>query len=457
MSSPDRASTEAAARIRAMSSPRLRRAFAIASVSGIAMVLAACGGSKPLPVGQGSALPTVTAEPSEPVSTEFPQVFDVAGSNGQDDEAGTDGAGDGSGDGSTDGATDGVTDDVGTTAPTADSTPAAGFESAGEWEDITSNLVGLPSSCGNLSYVSTQPGTDQVLAGVAVRGLWRLNDDDTWEQLGLGPGSAEIKNRTSWVEYDELEPLRFWESGAYGEGVFRTDDGGATFQRLGALMHNDYVSVDQTDIFRRTMLAGGHEQRALYRSVDGGTTWFDISASLPPGIGFTSYPVAIDSLNHVLGTFRGDNPGIFRSADGGLTWTTVHEGGISGPPLVAGDTIYWLRSGGAGIVVSHDAGKTFQPAAGRIGGNPKSLIMLDESRLVTVGEGSLLLSADEGATWTPFGPPLPYQPWGVTYSAERGAFYIWVFTCDFSGAGNPVQPGQILRYEAVADPAGSAG
>jgi len=426
-----------------MSSPRVRRLVLLASVTGLAVVTAGCGGSKALPVGQGSALPTVTAEPSETVSTEFPRVFDVAGSDaviGTDPgpDAGTD-TGDVTG-----------TDVEATTLGTDPVAGAAGA-AAGEWTDITSNLVGLPSTCGNMSFVSARPDSNLVLAGVASNGLWSLNDDDTWQQLGTAPGSAQIKNRTSWVEYDPLEPLRFWESGAYGQGVFRTDDGGASFVQLGEIMHNDYVSVDKTDIFHQTLLAGGHEQRALYRSVDGGKMWFDISASLPPGIGFTSFPVVIDSLNHVLGTFRGDNPGIFRSADGGLTWTTVYDGAISGPPLVDGDTIYWLRGGGAGLVVSHDAGKTFERAAGRIGGkNPLTLTMLDDGRLITVGESSLLLSADEGATWTPFGPDFPYYPRGVAYSPERRSFYIWQFTCDFSGAGNPVQEGQVLRFELPA-------
>jgi photosystem II stability/assembly factor-like uncharacterized protein len=261
----------------------------------------------------------------------------------------------------------------------------------GQWEDVTSNLVGLPSTCGNLSFVSAHPDDGRVIAGVAAQGLWQLDKaTTTWNALGTGPGSAEINNRTSSITYDPLDPQRFWESGTYAPGVFRTDDGGTTFMRLGAIEDIDYVSIDMTDVFRRTMLAGGHEERALYRSINGGAEWFDITATLPENIGFTAYPVVIDAQTHLLGTYRGDEPGIFRTVDGGFTWERVHQGAVIGIPLIVDETIYWLRDGGAGILVS-----------------------------------------------------------GVVFSPNPAAFYLWSFSCDFSGAGNPVAERSIMRLDAT--------
>jgi photosystem II stability/assembly factor-like uncharacterized protein len=72
--------------------------------------------------------------------------------------------------------------------------------------------------------------------------------------------------------YDPENPNTYWESGIYNDGgVFRTDDGGATFQPLGNVTHIDAVSVDLTDPDRSTLLAGAHEQSVLLRSGDGGT------------------------------------------------------------------------------------------------------------------------------------------------------------------------------------------
>jgi photosystem II stability/assembly factor-like uncharacterized protein len=96
--------------------------------------------------------------------------------------------------------------------------------------------------------------------------------------------------------YDPENPNTYWESGSYNDGgVFRTDDGGATFQPLGNVTHIDAVSVDLTDPDRSTLLAGAHEQSVLLRSGDGGNTWTDITGGLPNGRGFSSSPLVIDA------------------------------------------------------------------------------------------------------------------------------------------------------------------
>jgi len=46
--------------------------------------------------------------------------------------------------------------------------------SQGNWVNVTSNLAGMASECGNMTYVSAKPNEDLVIAGVAQRGLWAL-------------------------------------------------------------------------------------------------------------------------------------------------------------------------------------------------------------------------------------------------------------------------------------------
>ncbi len=64
------------------------------------------------------------------------------------------------------------------------------------------------------------------------------------------------------------------------------------------------------------------------------------------------------------------------------------------------------------------------------------------------GGSSVIVSSDEGATWTPVGQPYPpdYIPTGLDYSPFRKAFYIWRFDCDFT-TDNPIQPDSILRMD----------
>ena len=306
----------------------------------------------------------------------------------------------------------------------------------------------MSSDCGNLAFVAGHPQTDQVFAGVALQGLWELNaTGDAWSSIGGGGGT--IANRTTAVLFDPDDPQRFWESGSYEVGAFRTDDGGASFTRLGAIEHLDYVSVDLTDPLRQTMLAGGHERTEIYRSVDGGQSWASLAANLPADAGFESYPFVVDPTTHLLGTNSGDRSGIYRSTDGGTSWSLVAETPVASPPVVVGNEIYWLTMGGGGLVVSTDGGASFERTGQATGGSPQSLLALPGGRLATYDSSHVLVTDDAGSTWTPVGPSLPFEPWGLAYSAERESFYVWQFTCDFSNDDHPVIPGSIMQLDAA--------
>jgi photosystem II stability/assembly factor-like uncharacterized protein len=230
--------------------------------------------------------------------------------------------------------------------------------------------------------------------------------------------------------------------------VYRTDDGGATFQQLGDVVMSDLVSVDLSDPERRTLLSGTHEQAVVYRSSDGGETWEDISAGLPGGIGFASLPHVIDSQTYLLGTNEGPESGIFRTTDGGVTWTRVHAGPVSGQPLVSADgSLTWLMRSGGGVLRSTDGGTTWtELPSGAIDRNAEDLVQLPDGRIATLGGGTIVASADAGATWTSIGAALPYPPSGLAYAPLRQAFYIWKFDCDFS-SDNAIPADAIMRLD----------
>lgn len=335
---------------------------------------------------------------------------------------------------------------TGTTADSGpvDTTPVETVE----WESATTNLEGLQSECGNLSFVSPMPFQDSVIVGVARQGLWIDSEDGTWERLGTGPGSDQVLNRTSSIVYDPVVPEVFWQSGIYnGAGVFRTDDNGITMRQLGSVEHSDLVAIDFTDPDRQTLLSGRHETSTLYRSTDGGRTWNDISATLPPGLGYATSPVVVNDSTYLLGTNNGQAPGVFRTDNGGFTWTKVFDGGISGVPVISTSdgAMYWLLERGAGVIRSDDFGATWIVVnqSAPFATYPASLVQLGGGQLAALGSSSVLVSSDLGATWNPVGPPLPYQPMGLAYAPYRQMLYIWQHTCD-SGS-NPIADDAILR------------
>lgn len=316
-------------------------------------------------------------------------------------------------------------------------------EATGGWTDVTSNLVGLDSTCGNVSFVSARPGASTVLTGISSHGLWELSDDAmTWTKVGR---DAEIDHRLAWVEYDPDTSDRYWISGSYGRfAAFRTDDGGRTFAQLGDATHADRISVDLTDPNRATMLLGKHEQRVVLLSQDGGKTWSDIAITLPDDAGFTSYPQVITAQVFLIGSYNGEASGIYRTEDAGATWTQVFEGGAIGAPIVAGETIIWATKGGE-LAVSEDGGRTFERSNASSGGRTTSLLELPDGALATVGGSSIVVTTDQGDTWESVGPEFPFRPFGLAFSAGRSAFYAWTFTCNFGDGADPVLENSIVE------------
>jgi hypothetical protein len=343
--------------------------------------------------------------------------------------------------------TTGATSTVAVTSVTPETTR---LPVSGSWTDATDGLAGLPSECGNLSLVSARPDRDMMIVSIAQQGLWSSVQSDSWSRLGAGPGSATITNRGASIVYDPANANTFWETGIYnGAGVYRTDDNGKTFQPLGTLTHTQALAVDFTDPLRKTMLATTHEQPTLRRSTDGGTTWSDLSAALPAGIGFVTGPVVVDNHTYLLGTSVGQQSGVFRTTNGGLSWTRVHDGGVLGIPVVTKTgAMFWVLEGGKGIITSTDAGVTWtlvnptavvSPAAG-------GLLELPDGRFAAVGGNIVVVSDDHGVSWHSVGPATPFTPTGIIYSAFRKAFYIWHYDCDLSTA-NPVKPNAIMRLD----------
>ncbi|MBX7101676.1 MAG: hypothetical protein K1X89_28435, partial [Myxococcaceae bacterium] len=316
------------------------------------------------------------------------------------------------------------------------------------WTSVTSNLAGMASECGNVSLVAAHPSSDLLITDVAQHGLWAsTNGGASW--FALGQTGAKISNRASSVVFDPGHPATFWESGIYnGGGAYRSDDTGATFTQLGAATHSDSISVDFTDPARQTLLAGGHEQtQKLYRSTNGGAAWSDIGGSLPGGSTFCTSTLVLGPSTFLVGCggYASGTRGILRTTNAGASWSWVSSGGVQGQPLRASDgTIYWPGEGNGGLYRSTDQGLTFTEVATASTAKSVTPVELPDGRIVVAGPSTLMASADKGSSWQALGKPLPYTPVAMTYSAQRHAFYIVHFTCDFS-TPNAVPADAVMR------------
>ncbi|MBI5383160.1 MAG: hypothetical protein HZA90_00580 [Verrucomicrobia bacterium] len=317
-----------------------------------------------------------------------------------------------------------------------------------QWVNVTGNLAGLPSECGNLCLLSVVPRQDKIIAGIAQRGLWQTTDGGlTWTPLGQGAGSDAIVNRPSRILYDPAHADVFWESGIYNSsGVYQTTNGGQTFRHLGHIRHNDYVSVEFADPRRRTLLAGGHEQsRTVWKSVDDGANWTNIGATLPEGTKFSSNPLLIDTSTYLVnasGWGKGTG-GVYRTADGGATWSQATPLEANGAPLSASDgSIYWMLMYDRGVIRSTNQGQTWIQMCGPGAIKGSMIIELPDGRLAAVAGKGIKVSSDHGANWTPVLEPAPVQPSGLIYAPARQALYVWHWDC-----GNQVLTNAVWRHD----------
>jgi hypothetical protein len=342
---------------------------------------------------------------------------------------------------------------VSVSSKTPDRTTGSDPYADAEWVEATGNLAGLPSECGNVSFVASRRSTDTVLAGIALQGLWASESDtDSWVALGQGPESATISNRTTSILEDPDDPDAFWQSGMYGGGgAYYTANNGVSFEQLGDVTHIDFISVDFTDPERRTLLSGAHEARNVFRSTDGGMTWVDVSGGLPRNTGYSTAGLVLDAETFLLGTVNSTGSGVFRTTDAGTTWEQVVTVGVQGAPLVSAvdGTIYWLLETSQGMIKSTDDGVTWEKAgSGPYSTDSGSIQEMEDGRLVTVGGDYLVVSSDQGDTWQRFGPLLPYSPRGIAYSPFRQALYIWRWDCSFVD-DNSVPSDAIMRLDLV--------
>lgn len=181
-------------------------------------------------------------------------------------------------------------------------------------------------------------------------GLWKTaNAGTTWKPVfdefpsyslgavALDPSSPEVV----WLGTGENVSGRHV---GWGDGVYRSRDGGASWEQLGLTgsQHIGKILVDPRD--GDTVLVGaegplwnGGGERGVYRSEDGGASWtrtLDLGPDtgvtdleFAPGDPDTVYAAAYQRRRHVWSFLAGGpGSGIYKSSDGGRSFRRVAKG-----------------------------------------------------------------------------------------------------------------------------------
>jgi photosystem II stability/assembly factor-like uncharacterized protein/DNA-binding FrmR family transcriptional regulator len=215
---------------------------------------------------------------------------------------------------------------------------------------------------------------------------------------------------------------------AYGpndeRGVFRSTDGGATWQKVlfkdnktGAIdivfdpNNANILFASLWDVYRTPWsLNSGGPGSGLYKSIDGGTTWTRLRGNGLPGgiVGRIGVSVSGADSNRVYAMIESKEGGLYRSEDGGEKWTRVNEDGrlrqrawyfthlFADPKSV--DTVYVLNTG---MFRSVDGGKTFNLLPAPHGDHHGLWLDPDNpQRMINGNDGGATVSLDGGTTWS---------------------------------------------------------
>ena len=228
---------------------------------------------------------------------------------------------------------------------TPESTPTVSLEA------FNLRNVGPAFLSGRIADIKTHPENESVwYVATGSSGVWKtVNAGTTWTPIFDDQPSYS----TGCITLDPSNPDVVWVGTgenvggrhvAYGDGIYRSDNGGTTWKNMG-LKKSEHISEiivhpDNSDVVwvaaQGPLWTSGGE-RGLYKTTDGGTSWKRVLGN-DKWTGVTD--IMIDPRNpqilyaatwdrhRTVAALMGGGPGtaLYRSDDGGENWTKLTNG-----------------------------------------------------------------------------------------------------------------------------------
>ncbi len=261
---------------------------------------------------------------------------------------------------------------------------SAGFDPA-LYQDLHWRLIG-PFRAGRVLTVSGVPGEpEHFYFGAVNGGVWEsLDAGRTWrpifdDQPTGAIGALAVAPSDRRVIYVGTGEADMRSDIAQGDGVYRSGDGGATWSRVGLedTQQIGKIVVDPRDANVAFVAALGHpygpnEQRGVFRTGDGGQTWQRvlsrnadtgaIDLALQPGDPDVVYAALWQTRRtpwNIYPPSEGPGSGLFKSTDGGDTWSQL-GGGLPADPGRIGVAVAPSRPQRVYAIVDADAGGLYR-------------------------------------------------------------------------------------------------
>jgi photosystem II stability/assembly factor-like uncharacterized protein len=303
--------------------------------------------------------------------------------------------------------------------------------------------LGPAVTSGRISDVAIHPDEpDTWWVAVASGGVWKSeNAGVTWKSVFDDAGSYSI----GCLAIDPANPDVVWvgtgennsqRSVSYGDGVYKTVDGGGSWTNMGLERseHIGRIVVDPRDsdvvlVAAQGPLWSSGGDRGLYKTTDGGKVWRKV-LEVSPDTGATDlvvdprdpdrlYAASYQRRRHVWTLIDGGPEArIYKSEDGGESWRKLEKGlpsgdvgriGLALPPGEP-DTVYAVieaADDAGGFFRSSDRGESWEKRSGYVSGSPQYYQELiadpHDPRRVYSMDTYLMVTEDGGATFRPAG------------------------------------------------------
>jgi photosystem II stability/assembly factor-like uncharacterized protein len=303
------------------------------------------------------------------------------------------------------------------------------------WAPVTDGQI-RSSSVGAVAVAESNPDVVYIGMGEACLrgnimqgdGVYKSTDSGkTWKHTGLTDTQVIARIRVHPANPDLVYTAAFGHPAAPTDerGIFRSKDGGATWQRV--LFRNNRTGAIDLVMDRNNpnvlyaamweayrvswQMSSGGAGSGLFKSTDGGDTWAEITRNqgLPQGVvGRIGVALSGADPKRVYAIVENENGGVFSSDDAGASWTRVSEDRrlrqrafyythIYADPK-SRDTIYVLNTG---FYKSTDGGKTYRTLRTPHGDNHDLWISpADPLRMINSNDGGGNVSVNGGQTWT---------------------------------------------------------
>ena len=308
-------------------------------------------------------------------------------------------------------------------------------DNGASWENISDGFFG--GSIGAVKVADADPNVIYVGMGSvdirgntsAGRGVWKsLDGGKSWHFMGLREagqvGRIEVHPRNADLVYVAALGHAFGKNPE--RGIFRSDDGGETWEHVLAL--NDSTGASDLTMNLRNprelyagmwrgerkpwALVSGAEEGGVYKTTDGGDTWVKLSGGLPEGIvGKVGVSVSQADPERVWAIIEAEPAGgVYRSDDAGETWARTNSENklrqrawyythVQADPKDR-NTVYALNTG---LYRSVDAGATFEPIEVPHGDVHDLWIHPDDpDRMVVADDGGAQVTVTAGRTWSTY-------------------------------------------------------